>query len=162
MGVDGGGLKEVMEQSRYQSQQTAPLLSNEQEGLVNKLAKEPPQLVMETRPTAAGASDWLSQRPGRSRASSAGKVSTPRARPRKRKKKKINIVQYRCLSYFSLLQGGKKLFPVCFVSREILPPPYAIYIHQVCKQPKKRCNQHKTKTKLDLVLKCGHKNWNSK
>lgn len=102
------GLKEVMEQSRYQSQQTAPLLSNEQEGLVNKLAKEPPQLVMETRPTAAGASDWLSQRQGRSRASSAGKVSAPRARPRKRKKK-INIVQYRCLSYFSLLQGGKKI-----------------------------------------------------
>lgn len=34
----GRGLKEVTEQSRYQSQQTAPPLSNEQEGLVNKFA----------------------------------------------------------------------------------------------------------------------------
>lgn len=107
-GVDGGSLKEVMEQSRYQSQQTAPLLSNEQEGLVNKLAKEPPQLVMETRPTAAGASDWLSQRPGRSRASSAGKVSTPRARPRKRKKKKNQYCAIPLSVIFFFAAGRKK------------------------------------------------------
>lgn len=151
----------MMEQSRYQSQQTAPLLSNEQEGLVNKLAKEPPQLVMEMRPTAAGASDWLSQWTGRSRASSAEKVSAPRAHLKK--KKKINIVQYCCLSYFSLLQGGKKKisfqFALCPVK---YCPPCAIYIHQLCKQPKKRCDQHETKIKHDLTQKCGHKNWNSK
>lgn len=117
-----------MEQSRYQSQQTAPLLSNEQEGLVNKLAKEPPQLVMETRPTAAGASDWLSQWPGRSRASSAGKVSTPRARPRKRKKKKNQYCAIPLSVIFFFAAGRKKkLFPVCFVSREILPPLRNLY-----------------------------------
>lgn len=104
----------------------------------------PPQLVMDTRPTAAGTSNWLSHNGRDAAVHHPQKIST--ACQKKREKKKINNVQYCCLSYFSLLLGGK-----WSVSSLLCVLWNAIHIHQVCQQPIKGWNQHQTKIKCCLI-----------
>lgn len=155
----GGGLKEVMEQSPYQSRQTAPLLSNEQEGLVNKFAStacngdaSDSGRNLRLAVTAAGMQLCIIRRKSQCVASTSPSPFLPP------KKRKINIVQYRCLSYFSLLLGGHGgcVSNWLCVPRNTATLRQFIYLRFVSNH-KKRCNQHKTKLKCYLVWKCGQR-----